>query len=258
MRYDIDRLEAFYASPLGKMALEMISGRLAALWPDATGLDVLGFGHAAGLLDNLRPGARRVISANPEEQGAIRWPDSGPSQAVLTEEDRLPFIDALFDRVVIFHGLEEAESPQRLLREIWRVCAPEARVLIVAANRSGLWARSEGTPFGHGRPFTRSQLYRLLESAMFQPTASARALYSPPVNWRLFTSAGEAWERIGRLAWGGFGGVVMIEAVKRIHIEPTARRARVRWRSAPAPAASPIPASRETAAKECKTTVESV
>lgn len=244
MRYDIDRLEAFYGSPLGRMALDMISGRLAALWPHAHGLDVLGFGHAAGLLDNLRDGARRVISASPEEQGAMRWPDKGRSLAVLTEEDRLPFIDALFDRVIVFHGLEEAESPQRLLREVWRVCAPEARILIVAANRGGLWARSESTPFGHGRPFSRSQLYRLLESAMFQPTASARALYSPPVNWRLFTSAGEAWERIGRLAWGNFGGVLMIEAVKRIHIESAVRPARVRWRSAPLPSPAPLGVTR--------------
>lgn len=258
MRYDIDRLEAFYASPLGRMALEMISGRLSALWPDAHGLDVLGFGHAPGLLDHLREGARRVVSASPEQQGAMRWPDKGRSLAVLTEEERLPFIDALFDRVVIFHGLEEAESPQRLLREIWRVCAPEARVLVVASNRGGLWARSESTPFGHGRPFSRGQLYRLLESAMFQPTASARALYSPPVNWRLFTSAGEAWERIGRLGWGNFGGVLMIEAVKRIHIEPTARPARVRWRSAPLPAAQGVPATRQAPDKNNPRGVEDV
>jgi SAM-dependent methyltransferase len=240
MRYDIDRLESFYTSPLGRMALDMVLGRLTALWPDAKGLDVLGFGHSANLLEHLKEGARRVIAASPEEQGSVRWPDKGPSLAVLTEEERLPFLDALFDRVIVLHALEEAESPRRLLRELWRVCAPEGRVLIVVANRSGLWARSEATPFGHGRPYSRGQLYRLLESAMFQPTASARALYAPPVDWRLFTSAGEAWERIGRWGWGGFGGVLMIEAVKRLHIEPTAKPARVRQRAlSPAKAAQP-------------------
>ena len=101
-----------------------------------------------------------------------------------------PFPDALFDRLIVFHGLEEAESPQRLLREFWRVAAPEARILIIVAHRRGLWARAESTPFGHGRPYTRSQLYRLLEEAMFLPTASARALYAPPIGWGLITSAG--------------------------------------------------------------------
>ena len=55
---------------------------------------------------------------------------------------------------------------------------------------------------------------------MFLPTASARALYAPPIGWGLITSAGEAWERIGRFGWTGFGGVLMIQAIKRLYIEP--------------------------------------
>jgi hypothetical protein len=62
---------------------------------------------------------------------------------------------------------------------------------------------------------------------MFLPTASARALYAPPIGWGLITSAGEAWERIGGFAWSGFGGVMMIEATKRLYIEP-GRPARAR------------------------------
>ena len=55
---------------------------------------------------------------------------------------------------------------------------------------------------------------------MFLPQASARALYAPPIGWGIISSAGEAWERIGRFAWSGFGGVLMIEAMKRLYIEP--------------------------------------
>ena len=62
---------------------------------------------------------------------------------------------------------------------------------------------------------------------MFLPQASARALYAPPIGWGLITSAGDAWERIGRFAWTGFGGVLMIEATKRLYIEP-GRPARVK------------------------------
>jgi SAM-dependent methyltransferase len=229
MRVDIDRLQAFYGSPMGRMARDMIVRRVAALWPGANGQDVLGFGHSDWVLERFRPLSRRVISASPDSQGAVRWPADGKSCAVLVDEDRLPFADQSFDRVIVCHGLEEAESPQRLLREFWRIAAPEARILIIAAHRRGLWARSESTPFGYGRPYTRTQLYRLLEEAMFTPTASARALYAPPVDWGIFTSNGEAWERIGRFAWAGFGGVLMIEAVKRLYVEPSGGvRARVR------------------------------
>src|SRR5690242_4680438 len=220
MRFDIDRLQTFYSSSLGRMAQEMVAKRVGALWPAADGLDVLGLGYADTLLERYRGGARRVVSASPDAQGAVRWPADAKGLAALVEEERLPFPDALFDRLIMFHGLEESESPQRLLREFWRVAAPEARILVIVAHRRGLWARAESTPFGHGRPYTRTQLNRLLEEAMFMPTAHARALYAPPIGWGLITSAGEAWERIGRFAWTQFGGVMMIEATKRLYIEP--------------------------------------
>ncbi len=220
MRFDIDRQQAFYGSALGRLTFEMIDKRVAALWPAATGLDVLGLGHADALLDRFRGGARRVISAAPAMQGAERWPVEGASLTTLVEDERLPFPDALFDRIIVCHALEEAESPNRLLREIWRVAAPEARVLIIVAHRRGLWARAESTPFGHGRPYTRTQLTRLLEDAMFAPQASARALYAPPIDWGIITAAGDAWEKIGRFGWSGFGGVLMIEAMKRLYIQP--------------------------------------
>ncbi len=220
MRFDIDRLQAFYGSSLGRMAQEMVDKRVGALWPSLDGLDVLGIGHAEALLGRYRAGARRVVSAAPGEQGAERWPAEGRSLTTLVEDERLPFPDALFDRIIVRHALEEADSPQRMLREIWRVAAPEARILIIVAHRRGLWTRAESTPFGHGRPYTRTQLNRLMEDAMFAPQASARALFAPPIGWGVITSAGDAWERIGRVAWSGFGGVLMIEAMKRIYIEP--------------------------------------
>ena len=222
MRFDIDRLQTFYGSALGRMALEMVAKRVNALWPAADGLDVLGLGHADALLEPYRAGARRVISAAPDEQGAERWPAAGRGLTALVEDERLPFPDALFDRIIVCHALEEAESPHRLLRELWRVAAPEARILVIVAHRRGLWARAESTPFGHGRPYTRSQLNRLLEEAMFLPQASARALYAPQIGWGIISSAGDAWERMGRFAWSGFGGVLMIEAMKRLYIEPGA------------------------------------
>ena len=104
MRFDIDRLQAFYASPLGRMAQEMIGRRISTLWPHADTLDVLGFGHADTLLEPFRAGARRVISASPDGQGVIRWPAEGKNNAVLVDEERLPFKDALFDRLISSDG----------------------------------------------------------------------------------------------------------------------------------------------------------
>ncbi len=220
MRVEVGRLKAFYGTPLGKAAHNMILRRIEAIWPHADDLDVLSFGYGQDFLNTYSQDTRRAISAAPAAQGAVCWPSAEQSSTTLVEEDRLPFADAVFDRILVIHGLEDADNPDRLMRELWRVAAPEARILMVAANRSGLWSQAESTPFGHGRPYTKRQLDGLLQNAMFQPTAWTRALYAPPLSWKFVTSAAEAWEKTGEIAWSGFGGVLMVEAIKQLYIDP--------------------------------------
>ena len=59
-------------------------------------------------------------------------------------------------------ALETAERVRPLLREMWRVLAPEGRLILVVPNRRGVWARLDKTPFGQGRPYSRRQLEALL------------------------------------------------------------------------------------------------
>ena len=63
------------------------------------------------LLERYRAGARRVISASPDEQGAERWPAKGKGLATLVEDERLPFPDALFDRIIVCHGWRRQRAP---------------------------------------------------------------------------------------------------------------------------------------------------
>ncbi|MDX2233949.1 MAG: methyltransferase domain-containing protein [Hyphomonadaceae bacterium] len=214
---DVFALQRFYGSRLGEVARTAVMRRIETLWPGCAGLDVLGVGYAPPYLDGLRGDARRAAAFMPAAQGAERWPGAGACGAVLGEEARLPFADAVFDRVVVIHALEEAESPRLLLREIWRVMAPEGRLVVIAANRAGLWARVDATPFGHGRPYSRRQLSLLLSEAMFEPTASAVALHAPPVGWPVFTALADAFERGGEIMRAPFGGLVLMEAVKRLY-----------------------------------------
>ena len=72
-------------------------------------------------------------------------------------------------------------SALETLREIWRILAPGGTMLLIAPNRRGVWARSDATPFGHGRPFSRGQLTQLLRDALFAPIGWSEALYMPPV-----------------------------------------------------------------------------
>jgi SAM-dependent methyltransferase len=254
MRVDVLALQRFYASPLGAAAQRAAARRLAALWPHADGLDVLGLGYATPYLDRFRAGARRVVAMMPAEQGAEPWPAEGPTLTALAEDARLPFMDAVFDRVLIVHALEETDVVHPMLREVWRVMAPEGRLVVIAANRWSLWAQADATPFGHGRPYSRAQLAALLADSMFEPVQSARALYAPPSTWTPFVRAADAFERVGELIWRAQGGLVLMEAVKRLYANTSRSGDRVLLAKAPGRARveRPSPPSRHSSQPRCK------
>jgi len=213
MRRDVIELRRFYAGPLGRAARDMLGRKLAETWGDVTGLDVLGLGYATPFLERF-PRARRTVAAMPAEQGVDAWPASGAgNRTCLAREGALPFPNALFDRVLVVHGLEESDDPLALLREVWRVMAPSGRVVLAAAARSGVWCHAEATPFGYGRPFTRAQLEQLAREAELEPIAWSRALYAPPIAG--LAPYAEGFEQAGARLWPRFAGLILLEAVKQ-------------------------------------------
>jgi len=235
MRVDVLALQRFYASRLGGVAQAAAARRLETLWTSNAGLDVLGVGYAGPLMEPWRASARRAVSFMPAAQGAERWPSQGAAAVVLGDELRLPFADCVFDRAVLVHALEESTAPRQFLREVWRVMAPEGRLVVIVANRTGLWALGDATPFGSGRPYSRRQLGRLLADAMFEPTASAVALHALPWGWA--AALADSLESAGRLLRSPFGGLVMMEAVKRLYASSGEEGREVLLAKAPAHAA---------------------
>lgn len=237
MRRDVLELRQFYASRLGAAAREMVTRKVVEAWGDAAGLDVLALGYATPFVAPLRAAARRVVAVMPAQQGVEVWPGDSGNLSALAAEDALPLRNALFDRVLAVHAIEESPDPLALLREIWRVMAPSGRAIFVVSSRSGLWANSEGTPFGHGRPYSRSQLAELLREAELEPSGWTRALYAPPLSW--MAGAAEMFEQTGSRLWRPFAGLVLMEAVKQTFaVKP--KGARVRGRIAtPAPVLAP-------------------
>jgi SAM-dependent methyltransferase len=220
MRVDVLALQSFYAGPLGQAAVATVGRRMVDAWGNCQGRDVLGLGYATPYLEPWHENARRTIAFMPATQGVERWPSRSPNAALIGDEERLPFPEAMFDRIVCVHALEEAEAPHALMRELWRVLAPEGRLMIAVSSRSGMWSLADYTPFGQGRPYSRNQLSRLLLDAMFQPVAWSRALYAPPLPWKIATGqATEMWENVGERAWPALGGVLMVEAVKRLYAD---------------------------------------
>jgi len=216
MQLDARELLAFYDSPMGQVARRMILRRLRVLWPSTEHCRVLGYGFATPYLRLLQGESERVIAVMPAQQGVVGWPAEAPLVA-LGEEDALPFPDAMFDRIVVVHGLEGADAVRPVMRQLWRVLAPEGRMLIVAPNRASLWAQLERSPFANGRPYRRGELDRLLRASMFEPLRWDHALYGPPLQSRRLIGSGTGWERLGRRLWPGLGGVHLVEASKSLY-----------------------------------------
>jgi SAM-dependent methyltransferase len=235
---DVIDLRDFYGTMLGQMARRVIRQRIRETWPDTRGMRVLGIGYPSPYLLPFRDNAERVISVMPARQGVLRWPAEGPNLVTLADEAELPLPDVSIDRVLMVHALECSEQLRPMLREIWRVMADGGQLLAVVPNRHGIWARMDRTPFGHGHPYTPTQITRLLRDNMFAPTGTAYGLFMPPSRRRMVIASAPAWERLGARWVPHFGGVLFIEATKQIYAgTPEAVPAR-RRRHAYAPAAN--------------------
>ncbi|WP_298726283.1 methyltransferase domain-containing protein [uncultured Ferrovibrio sp.] len=217
LRPDIIDLREFYSGHLGQAVRRLLRLRLRAIWPDVSGLRVMGLGYATPYLRIFEAEAERVIAAMPGPQGVVRWPRGLPGRVMLVDEDELPLPDASVDRLLLMHALENSENVRALLREVWRVLTPQGRLLAVVPNRRGLWAHIEATPFGQGRPYTPPQLTRLMRDSLFSPTQAQSALWLPPANRAFVVRAAFAWERTGEILWNRFSGVLLLEAEKQVY-----------------------------------------
>lgn len=216
MQYDAADLRDFYKGPLGLVVRRALHNRIAAHWPGRLTGTMLGLGFATPFLGRYRRDVTRLGALMPAAQGALVWPSGGPIRSVLVEEDQLPIPDNCVDRLLAVHCLEMSERVQPLLREMWRVLAPEGRLLLIVPNRRGVWARLDSTPFGQGRPYSRSQLETLLVESLFTPVAWSGALYFPPFDRQLLRRSAPALERAGLRLSGAFAGVTLVEAKKEV------------------------------------------
>lgn len=216
MQNDVLELRSFYKGPLGGIVRRLLTQRIRARWRSAQGRQVMGLGFAVPYIGMFRSEAMRLGALMPANQGAVVWPSSGNVLSVMVDEAALPLPDASVDDLLCVHCLEMAGRPGPLLREMWRVLTPEGRLLIVVPNRRGLWARFDTTPFGHGRPYSRGQIERLLVDALFTPLLWTSALYMPPMDRHWLLRWATAFERIGARLWPAFAGVIIVEARKEL------------------------------------------
>ncbi|MFY9288362.1 MAG: methyltransferase domain-containing protein [Alphaproteobacteria bacterium] len=217
MHTDIVDLREFYLSPLGQTARRLLRLRLREIWPQLRGERVLALGYGTPLLRPLLEEAGAILPMMPAVQGVSFWPREGPNLSALVDANNLPLPDASIDRVIIMHGLEGADDPHGMSREIWRVLKNSGRLLVIVPNRRGLWAHSDGTPFGTGQPYSSSQIKDTLRDHGFLVDRMWRSLYMPPSQSRLLLTLADFFEKYGARFFPGFGGLLLLEAGKQLY-----------------------------------------
>jgi len=236
---DVAELREFYTSPLGRLVQRQLRRQVRLLWPDLSGQRVLALGYGTPFLRPFLDEAERVFALMPAQQGVVNWPREHPNLTALADETALPLQDASVDRVLLVHAVECAPHLNTMMDEVWRVLASNGRLVVIAPNRTGLWAKSDSTPFGQGTAFSSRQIKTLLRDHLFIPEREARALFTPPSSAAFWLRTAPFWERLGQKWLGPLAGVHLVEATKQLYA-PVGKRVRSKPYLLSAP--RPVPA----------------
>lgn len=237
MTIDIADLHRFYASPLGETAARHIKRLIDRCWSPLISQEiVVGYGYPLPYFSDFfgGPSIRPAAVLMPCLQGAMPWSEDGSekNRVVLTQTNGLPFQDHSVDRLLIVHGLEHSDNPSHLLREAWRILVDGGRLLVIVPNRQGLWSFHSATPFGRGEPYSKRQIYELVQESLLTPSYNDFGLFMPPASWSIVLKTSETCEQVGRKCFPKMGGIILIEARKQaIALVGTCRRRRNPWRS---------------------------
>ena len=230
---DIAEFKRFYQTRLGQNVTDLIRRQLDLFWHAGSPLSSAFLGYAQPCLDHASPVPFGLM---PARRGAAPWPNSSSVCNCLVDPLNLQLPDVHLDRFLLVHALEFEHDPGQCLDECWRVLDGAGRLLVIAPNRSVLWAKAESTPFGHGRPYSGRQLRRLLQRHGFIPRQTHRIAFMPPLADPFFQRFAPTVERIGSCWWPAMGGVLLVEADKMLYA-PSGKASRLQRRET---AAKPV------------------
>lgn len=211
---DSARLDQFYHRREGRMAAGFLRKAIRPLLGIEADIDRLGFGYPFMCLPSSYLAKSALPVLIPSEMGALAY---GSNEAVMTAaiaSSSWPIASDSMNQIIMCHGLEYCHDGEGVLAEANRVLVSAGELVLMVPNRSSLWVRNEATPIGHGRPFSKGQISKLLAKTGFTITSQSRALFLPPKLLRAPPRLARGMDHLGSWGWGLFGGVILIRATK--------------------------------------------
>lgn len=217
MKIDLNLIDNFYQDKLGKLVCHFISKEINKIWPQTANDDILGLSYSIPFLEKTL-GYRIVEMAE-----APLANNTYPNRVFIGDLNCIPFQDNSFDKILAIHCLENSINIDETINELWRVLKPEGSLILIVPNRRGVWSRIDNNPFGFGVPFSRRQIRKILTDNMFNIRSIKRSIFFPPLNASGVFIFAKLIESFGSKIWPSLGGVLFIEASKRIYIEPNTK-----------------------------------
>ncbi len=172
--------------------------------------ETLGVGYVSPYMNQILSLLPSSIGIPEEIRGDLR-------NIVHTDTLALPLESNSLESVFMIHGLEYCQFPLESLQEIWRVLKSEGQLILIVPNRRGLWAHTEWSPFGHGQPFSSSQIRKLLSETHFICDELTSSLFTPPLRWRVMFKLSPFFEKYCRFIVPMMGGVNVVIARKQTY-----------------------------------------
>jgi SAM-dependent methyltransferase len=173
---DITEIIKFYQSRTGQIVKDELTTHISqALSQNVT--SHLFIGAPFALIKNDAPGNIYFMDRN---IGATIFPSKNHNKVALIDLEQIPLDDQSISQITIVHCLEYASSPLKFMRELWRILAPEGTLRIITPNRRSIWSHLDISPFGHGNPYSMSQLSTLAKESQFDIIKKDRSLFTPP------------------------------------------------------------------------------
>lgn len=139
-----------------------------------------GCGTGGNLQKFNRLGVATGVEPSPEAVGFCR--ERGLERVHQAGLESLPFENGSFDLVAATDVIEHVSSEQQALRELRRVAAPDAVLLLTVPAYMWLWS-SEDVNLHHHRRYTKSRLRDAVAKADWEPlfTSYFNSLLLPPI-----------------------------------------------------------------------------
>ena len=220
MLYDVGKIDAFYNSTRGQMVARLLNKELLKIWTPSnkTSNLVVGFPSIFPERSAMFP----VLM--PSEIGGMPWESESVVYSALIDSTSWPLESDSVDYVLITHALEFILDKNGFLLEASRVLRSAGKLIMIVPHRGGLWSRAETTPFGHGTPFSKRQIFSLLKNTGLNPEKCTRSLFLPPFVDKLPRVFSNQVEVFGERVLPLLGGVLIVEANKLVYAEPNKNR----------------------------------